>query len=71
MRFRDLTDQVAHRLLVAGVALRVRSITDVGANHGCALAAEQLDRRLADPRCRAGDDRDLACEPVHAPLIAN
>ena len=42
---------------------------DVGGDHRRALGAEKRGARLADPRRRAGDDRDLACSlPLIAPL---
>jgi len=57
---RDVLDQRAHVALAAGVRSHIRAFADIGADHGRALAAEQLDGRLADPGRRAGDDRDLA-----------
>ena len=68
---RHPVDEVAHRLLAPRVGAHIGALADVGANHDRAFAAEQLDGRLADPRCRAGNDRDLACQPLHARLIAN
>ena len=49
----------------------VRAVPNVHTDDRCAFAAKQLDRRLADARCRSGDDRDLACQSCHAALIAN
>ncbi len=64
-------DRALHGILVAGVADDVRALDDVGADDGRALASEQLDGRFADARRGAGDDRDLAFQPAHRPLIAS
>ena len=60
VRSRDLLGQPFNILLVARVRPYVRTLADIGADHRRTLAAEELDGRLADPRRRAGDDRDLA-----------
>ena len=67
----DISDQVANRCLAARVRLDVRALDGVGADYGRAFGAEQFDRCLADPRCGAGDDCDLAFEPAQPPLLAN
>ena len=55
-------DQALHVSLAAGIGPNVGSVGDIGADDGRAFAAEQLDRRFADARRRAGDDRYLACQ---------
>jgi len=58
----DIVDQPLHITVAAGIGANVRSLGNIGTDHGRALAPEQLDRRLADARGRAGHDRHLACQ---------
>jgi hypothetical protein len=67
----SLLDQALHVLFGSGICLNVGVVAHVRAHHGCAFASEQLDRRLADSRCRAGDDCDLACQSLHRRYIAS
>ena len=64
-------DEAANILFAAGIAQDVCTFADIGSKDGSALAAEQLDGRFPDPRRRAGDDRDLACKPLHWWYIAS
>ena len=68
--FGDVVHQALDVRFAARVRANVGSVADVGADDGRALGPEQLDRRLADARRGAGDDRDLPVQPAHQPLIA-
>ena len=64
----DLFHEPTNRNFVPGVTALVGALTNVGTDDRRAFAAEQGHRFLADPRSRAGDDRDLALQPVCHPL---
>ena len=64
-RARHVSISALHVPFAAGVDAHVRAFADVRANDCRAFAAEQLDGRLADARCGAGDDRDLARKSSH------
>src|SRR4029079_14997446 len=67
----DVRDEALHRILAARVAGDLRAFGDVGADHASAFASKQLDGGLADARGGACDERDLAFQPAHPPLIAS
>ena len=62
-------DRARHRILVAHIdcdrAINCGAVY-VEADHDGAFGAEPARARLADSRCRAGDERDHPVQPTHA-----